>query len=291
MHPTLLAALWMSGAIIAFTCMAIAGRAAALDLDTFEIMLYRSVFGLIIVLIVARIMGTLGDINRQQLPLHFMRNIAHFAGQNLWFFAITVIPLAQVFALEFTTPVWVILLSPLLLQERISKIGAVAALLGFLGILIVARPGMTPINIGLVCAALCAIGFAFSAIFTSKLTRTQSITCILFNLTAMQAIFGLVCAGIDGDIALPTMATLPWVLLIGLAGLTAHFCLTTALSLAPATVVMPIDFTRLPIIAVVGFILYSEAVDIWVIVGGITIFAANYINIRFGQAQTPPKPM
>lgn len=291
MHPTLLAALWMSGAIIAFTCMAIAGRAAALDLDTFEIMLYRSVFGLIIVLIVARIMGTLGDINRQQLPLHFMRNIAHFAGQNLWFFAITVIPLAQVFALEFTTPVWVILLSPLLLQERISKIGAVAALLGFLGILIVARPGMTPINIGLVCAALYAIGFAFSAIFTRKLTRTQSITCILFYLTAMQAIFGLVCAGIDGDIALPTMATLPWVLLIGLAGLTAHFCLTTALSLAPATVVMPIDFTRLPIIAVVGFILYSEAVDIWVIVGGITIFAANYINIRFGQAQTPPKPV
>lgn len=291
MHPTLLAALWMSGAIIAFTCMAIAGRAAALDLDTFEIMLYRSVFGLIIVLIVARIIGTLGDINRQQLPLHFMRNIAHFAGQNLWFFAITVIPLAQVLALEFTTPVWVILLSPLLLQERISKIGAVAALLGFLGILIVARPGMTPINIGLVCAALCAIGFAFSAIFTRKLTRTQSITCILFYLTAMQAIFGLVCAGIDGDIALPTMATLPWVLLIGLAGLTAHFCLTTALSLAPATVVMPIDFTRLPIIAVVGFILYSEAVDIWVIVGGITIFAANYINIRFGQAQTPPKPV
>lgn len=291
MHPTLLAALWMSGAIIAFTCMAIAGRAAALDLDTFEIMLYRSVFGLIIVLIVARIMGTLGDINRQQLPLHFMRNIAHFAGQNLWFFAITVIPLAQVFALEFTTPVWVILLSPLLLQERILKISAVAALLGFLGILIVARPGMTPINIGLVCAALCAIGFAFSAIFTRKLTRTQSITCILFYLTAMQAIFGLVCAGIDGDIALPTMATLPWVLLIGLAGLTAHFCLTTALSLAPATVVMPIDFTRLPIIAVVGFILYSEAVDIWVIVGGITIFAANYINIRFGQAQTPPKPV
>ena len=291
MHPTLLAALWMSGAIIAFTCMAIAGRAAALDLDTFEIMLYRSVFGLIIVLIVARIMGTLGDINRQQLPLHFMRNIAHFAGQNLWFFAITVIRLAQVFALEFKTPVWVILLSPLLLQERISKIGAVAALLGFLGILIVARPGMTPINIGLVCAALCAIGFAFSAIFTRKLTRTQSITCILFYLTAMQAIFGLVCAGIDGDIALPTMATLPWVLLIGLAGLTAHFCLTTALSLAPATVVMPIDFTRLPIIAVVGFILYSEAVDIWVIVGGITIFAANYINIRFGQAQTPPKPV
>ena len=291
MTDTMRAAVWMIGAIGAFTVMAIAGRAAALDLDTFEIMLYRSIVGFITVMIVARAMGTLREINRQQLPLHFMRNIGHFAGQNLWFFAITVIPLAQVFALEFTTPIWVILLSTLLLKERISSIGLAAALLGFIGILIVARPGMTPINIGLMSAALCAIGFAFSAIFTRMLTHTQSITCILFYLTAMQGIFGLICAGIDGIIALPSVTTLPWVLAIGSAGLTAHFCLTTALSLAPATVVMPIDFTRLPIIAVVGVILYSEAVDIWVIVGGVTIFAANYINIRFGQAQTPPKPV
>ncbi len=286
MQNTVRAALWMIGAIAAFTTMAIAGRAAALDLDTFEIMLYRSCVGLMIVLIVGGAAGTLHQIKPQQIPLHTARNLAHFAGQNLWFYAITVIPLAQVFALEFTTPIWVILLSPLILRERITSIGGFAALAGFIGILIVARPGSTTLNAGLIAAALCAICFALTAIFTRKLTRTQTITCILFYLTSLQLIFGLITAGFDGDIALPSVTTLPWVILIGCAGLLAHFCLTTALAIAPATVVMPIDFARLPIIAVVGIILYQEPIDIWVIVGGALIFGANYVNIRFGQPKS-----
>ena len=92
------AALWMSGAVLSLSVMAVAGRAAAFDLDTFEIMLYRSVLGLGIVLAVAGVMGRLGDIRAARLGLHAGRNLAHFAGQNLWFYAITVIPLAQVFA-------------------------------------------------------------------------------------------------------------------------------------------------------------------------------------------------
>lgn len=286
MQNTVRAALWMIGAIAAFTTMAIAGRAAALDLDTFEIMLYRSCVGLMIVLIVGGAAGTLHQIKPQQIPLHTARNLAHFAGQNLWFYAITVIPLAQVFALEFTTPIWVILLSPLILRERITSIGGFAALAGFIGILIVARPGSTTLNAGLIAAALCAICFALTAIFTRKLTRTQTITCILFYLTSLQLIFGLITAGFDGDIALPSVTTLPWVILIGCAGLLAHFCLTTALAIAPATVVMPIDFARLPIIAVVGIIRYQEPIDIWVIIGGALIFGANYVNIRFGQPKS-----
>ena len=101
----------------------------------------------------------------------------------------------------------------------------------------------------------------------------------------MQAIFGLIAAGYDGDIALPSLATLPWVIGIGFAGLIAHFCLTTALSIAPATIVMPMDFVRLPIIAVVGIMLYNEPIDGLVILGGVLIFAANYVNIKFGQAK------
>ena len=138
MQPTLRAALWMIGAILAFTSMAVSGRAAALDLDTFEIMLYRSCVGLIIVLIVGKSFGTLGQIRLAHMGLHSLRNLAHFSGQNLWFYAITVIPLAQVFALEFTTPIWVILLSPLILREKITPIGAISAIIGFVGILIVA---------------------------------------------------------------------------------------------------------------------------------------------------------
>ncbi|MDO7665586.1 MAG: DMT family transporter [Loktanella sp.] len=285
MNNTLKAALWMIGAITAFTSMAVAGRVAASNLDTFEIMLYRSLVGLAIVLSVASFAGTLGQIRRDKLPLHIMRNAAHFTGQNLWFFAITVIPLAQVFALEFTTPIWVILLSPILIGERITKIGAIAAAIGFIGILIVARPDPEAINAGLISAALCAIAFALTAIATRKLTQTETITCIMFFLTAIQACLGLIFAGFDGDIALPNAQTLPWVCLIGVAGLTAHFCMTKALSIAPASVVMPIDFARLPIIAVVGIMLYDEPVDALIFLGGALIFGANYLNIRFGQAK------
>ena len=287
MTTTLRAATWMVGAIGAFTMMAIAGRAASLDLDTFEIMLYRSFVGLLIVGLVAWQAGTLHQISRDRIGLHFVRNLFHFTGQNLWFFAIAMIPLAQVFALEFTTPIWVILLSPLILGERITKIGGLAAAIGFIGILLVARPDFNNLNAGVIAAGLSAIAFAMTAICTRKLTQTASITCILLYLTGMQAVFGLISAGFDGDIALPTAQTLPWVVIIGFAGLTAHFCLTKALTIAPASVVMPIDFARLPIIAIVGIILYAEPIDTLVLVGGVIIFAANYLNINYGQAKQP----
>lgn len=276
---TLRAMLWMVGAIASFTAMAVAGRAVSFELDTFEIMMYRSFIGLIIVLTVARATGHLGDITRRDMGVHFIRNIAHFTGQNLWFFALTVIPLAQVFALEFTSPIWVLLLSPLVLGERLGKTRLLAALLGFAGILIVARPFGATVGVGVITAALAAICFAFSIMFTKRLTRSERITCILFYLTAMQAVLGIACAGFDGDIALPSPTTVPWLLLIGCAGLLAHFCLTTALGLAPATVVVPIDFVRLPVIAIIGAAFYGEVIDVWVFVGALLIFAANYVNI------------
>ncbi|HCI08548.1 MAG TPA: EamA family transporter, partial [Sulfitobacter sp.] len=212
--------------------------------DTFEIMLFRSFVGVVIVIAAASVFGTWHQVNRQQFSLHFARNIMHFIGQNLWFYAVTVIPLAQVFALEFTSPIWVILLSPFLLGERITLIRAIAALMGFIGVLIVTRPDMAGINTGVMMAASSAIFFAFTIIFTKRLTRTQSITCILFYLTVLQLIFGFLSAGYDGDIALPDAETLPWLILIGVAGLLAHFCITNALAIAPATVVVPIDFVR-----------------------------------------------
>lgn len=277
------AAIWMIGAIISFTTMAIAGRQVSFALDTYEIMLFRSLTGILIVLVVGGVAGTLGQINRDRLSLHFFRNLAHFTGQNLWFYALPLIPLAQLFALEFTTPIWVILLSPLLLGERITRIGAIAAACGFVGVLLVAQPGAAPISLPLLTAAASAIFFALTAIFTRKLTRTASITCIMFYLTIMQAVFGLICAGYDGDITYPSAETAPWVILIGMAGLLAHFCLTTALSHAPASFVMPIDFARLPTIAVIGVLFYDEPVNALIIVGAIVIFASNYMNVVYGQ--------
>ena len=279
MKPVLKAAIWMTGAIASFSTMAVAGREVSFAFDTFEIMLFRSVVGVIIVVFAAIAFGTLRQINRQQFSLHFARNIMHFIGQNLWFYAVTVIPLAQVFALEFTSPIWVILLSPLLLGERITLIRAAAALMGFIGILVVTRPNMAGINTGVIMAASSAIFFAFTIIFTKRLTRTQSITCILFYLTVLQLGFGLITAGYDGDIALPNAETLPWLVLIGVAGLLGHFCITNALAIAPATVVVPIDFVRLPVIAIIGMLAYGEILDLWVLLGSGIIFASNYLNI------------
>ncbi len=274
------AAAWMTGAIVAFTSMAVAGRAVALEHDTFETMLYRSVVGFIVVLIVARAAGTLGQVTTRRMGLQVMRNVSHFTGQNLWFYAITVIPLAQVFALEFTSPLWVMALAAIFLGERLTRPRIIAAVLGFAGVLMVARPDPATLDPNVLIAAAAAIGFAGSAIFTKLLTRTETVTCILFWLTAMQAIFGLITAGYDGDIALPTAQSAPWLILIAFAGLTAHFCLTKALILAPASIVMPIDFLRLPIIAVIGMLFYNEGLDLLVLLGGALILAGNLYMVR-----------
>ena len=269
----------MIGTIASFSVMAVAGREVSHALDTFEIMMYRSLVGVMIVVSLAVATGTMRQVNTARLGTHLIRNVAHFTGQNLWFLAVTLIPLAQVFALEFTTPIWVILLSPFVLGERLTPIRAIAALLGFIGILIVARPDMTGINTGVITAASSAIFFAVTIMLTKRLTRHEEIVSILFWLTTMQLVMGLATAGYDGDIAVPDLRTGPWVFIIGCAGLLAHFCLTKALSIAPATVVVPIDFIRLPTIAVVGMLVYGEAIDIWVLVGATIIFGGNYLNL------------
>jgi drug/metabolite transporter (DMT)-like permease len=273
------AALWMLGAIVAFSSMAVAGRAASFELDTFEMMTYRSIIGLIVVLAVGGAMGTLGQITTRHMGVHFFRNLAHFTGQNLWFFAITVAPLALVFALEFTSPLWTMVFAALFLGERLTRWKVLAGVLGFTGVLIVVQPGAQPVSIGMVAAATAAIFFAGTAILTKRLTRTETITCILFWLTAIQLVIGLIACLWDGDMAIPSAAMLPWLLVIGLGGLTAHFCLTTALSVAPASIVMPMDFARLPAIAVVGVVLYAEPLQWGVLLGAALIFGANYLNI------------
>jgi drug/metabolite transporter (DMT)-like permease len=247
--------------------------------DTFEIMFYRSLVGIVVVVLVLTATGSWAQVSTRGFGIHGIRNVVHFVGQNLWLYAVTVIPLAQVFALEFTQPLWVILLSPLLLGERLTPVRVLSALIGFAGILIVARPGATEISPGMIAAGASALFFALTNITTKRLTRFARVGCIMFWITVMQAVLGLVSAGFDGDIALPTAQGLPWLVLVGLAGLLAHFCITSALAIAPATVVIPIDFVRLPAIAVIGMVMYGEALEVWVLVGAVVIFAGNYLNI------------
>jgi len=282
---------WMIGSITGFSLVAVSGRALASGLDTFEVMLYRSLVGVGVLLAIAVWTGRAAELRPSFMRQHLLRNIFHFAGQNLWLYALSLITLAQLCALEFSYPILVALTAPLFLGEQLTRLRIGAALVGFIGILIVARPfGAGGFSIGLLAALLCAVGFAGAAIVTKKLTRQTSVFAILFWLTTMQSAFGFLCAAIDGQIALPSAALLPWVIAIGLGGLGAHLCLTKALSLAPASIVTPVDFLRLPLLAVIGSLAYGEALDLWVLVGGAIIFAANFINIR-SEARLRPLPM
>ncbi|MFT5113464.1 MAG: drug/metabolite transporter (DMT)-like permease [Parasphingorhabdus sp.] len=282
------AAIWMVGAMLSFTLMAVGGRELADQLDTFEIMLYRSLLGFIVVVGVAWQAGTLSQITGNRLGLHLIRNLSHFTGQNLWFYAVALIPLSQLVAFEFTTPLWVAVFAPLVLGERWTTTRVLACGIGFLGILIVARPDTSEINSATLAAVLCALGFAGATLATKRLSSTESVTCILFWLVAMQSVLGIIFTLYDGHITLLTLETLPWAILVGLTGVAAHFCITNALAIAPATVVMPLEFLRVPLMAVVGFWLYGEPLLYSVFIGALIILAANILNIRAETRLTQP---
>ncbi len=271
--------LWALGAVASFAAMAVAGREAGRSLDTFEIMTYRSLLGVVIVCGIISLRRRWGDIRTNRLGLHAARNTCHFAGQNLWLYALTVIPLAQVAVLEFSYPIWVALAAPFVLGERMTLQRGLAVALGFAGILLVVRPGLMPVNAGTLAALCAAFGFAGAALATRRLTADQTTLCIMFWLTTMQAVMGLAAALHDGSMALPDARALPFVIVVGLAGLNAHFCLTTALSLAPATLVMPVEFLRLPITAALGAVLYLEGFDPFVLLGSAVILGANLVNL------------
>lgn len=287
MTPVLQAALWMTGAIVSFSSMAIAGRALSSDLSSFEMMMYRSFIGLFIILVVGSVFGKFREVRFGRLKLHILRNLCHFTGQNLWFTALPLITLAQVFALEFTSPIWVVVFAVLFAGERLSRPRVLAVLLGFVGAMLVARPGIGGDPFGLSLAALSAIFFAGSIVSTRLLTRTETTFGILFWLTITQAVMGLVTTGWDGHITWPSAANWPWVVVIGCAGLLAHTCLTNALAVAPAIVVTPMDFLRLPAIAIIGAAFYAEPLNPWVLIGAALIFAGNYANV---WSETRKKP-
>ena len=287
MNPTVQAALWMTGAIVSFSSMAVAGRTLSSDLSSFEMMMYRSFIGLFIILIVGTVFGKFGEIRFDRLKLHGLRNICHFTGQNLWFNALPLITLAQVFALEFTSPIWVVVFAVLFAGEALTRPRIFAVALGFIGAMMVARPGIGGDPLGLALAASSAIFFAGSIVSTRMLTRTETTFGILFWLTVMQAVMGLVTTGWDGQITWPSLANWPWVVVIGCAGLLAHTCLTNALSVAPAIVVTPMDFLRLPAITIIGAAFYAEPFNFWVILGAALIFAGNYANV---WAETRRRP-
>jgi drug/metabolite transporter (DMT)-like permease len=282
MEPSnpLKAGAWMMGAVASFTLMVVAGRELQHGMDTFELMLYRSVIGLaIVLLLLPRSRGGFSQVRSRNFALHLKRNLFHYTGQNLWFFAVATIPLSQLVALEFTNPIWVALLAPLLLGERLTRSRLIAAVLGFVGVLIVAEPGAVPIEPGHVAALCAAVLFALNTIYTRQIMGFDSVLCVLFWMTLLQGSASLLLA-LPGGIPGPTLVNLPWILVVGITGLTAHYSLTSALGHAPALIVAPMEFVRLPVVAMVGMWIYGEPLRTAVFLGAAFIIAGNLMNLR-----------
>ncbi len=275
--PAIRAALWMVGTLVSFMAMALGGREASAELSTFQILFFRSVVGLVVI---SALLARAGwwQARTRRLGLQIVRNVAHFGGQYGWFYGIALIPLAEVFAIEFTVPIWTAILATLFLGERLSGGRVLAIVLGFAGILVILRPGLAIVSTASLAVLAGAVGYATSHTITKKLSATDTPLAILFYMTVVQLPLALVPA--LGDWAWPSMAVWPWIGAVGVTALSAHYCMTRAFMLAEATVVVPLDFLRLPLIAVVGFLAYGEALDFWVLGGAAVVFAGTYMNLR-----------
>lgn len=273
----------MLGAVASFSAMAVAGREISVEMNTFELMMYRSAIGFgLILLIIARSPRGFSQIQTSNMGLHFKRNVFHFAGQNLWFYGIAVLPFSQLVSLEFTNPIWVAILAPFFLNEAMTKIKIFAAIIGFIGVLIVAQPGVEPFNLGHAAGLGAALFFALNVIYTKQISHLETVFSVIFWMTLIQFAFALVLS-LPNGIPVPSGIGVIWIIVVAICGLTAHLCLTTALSLAPATIVAPMDFIRLPVVTILGLILYGEELKQAVIIGAAIIIIGNLINIRAEQ--------
>ena len=282
----------MTGTLLSFCVMAVSIRALSVTLTILEILAVRSAVALLIIGAVALARPELRHtLTRQRLPLHMLRNTIHFGSQYLWAWSLLLLPLATVFALEFTMPAWTILLAPMFLGERMtaSRVGAVV--LGLAGVCVILRPGLEAVQPAALLVLMAAFGYAIQFIATKKLTTTESTFAIVAWMNVIQFVLGIAAAGVlfVGKIGLEN---LPAIAGLGTAGLFAHFCLSNAFRAGDASLVVPLDFLRIPLIAVVGWWLYAESLDVFVFAGAGLIVSGIVWNLRseVRRPLTTPSP-
>jgi drug/metabolite transporter (DMT)-like permease len=268
----------MAGWLGCLMVMAVAGREATRELHVFQIMVMRSVLGLFMLYPLVRLSGGLDALRTAQPWLHIARNVAHYGAQFGWLMALTLIPLAQVISIEFTMPIWTAILAVTFLGERMGLWKNIAVVMGLVGVAIIVRPFSGTASVGQLIALAAAAGFAASLIMVKALTRAEGTVAIIFWMMAIQSAMGLV----PGLLAWrwPSPAAWAWVLVIGFVGTYSHYCMTRALQHADATTVVPMDFLRVPLAALVGWMIYAERVDLLTVLGAALILVANLLNLK-----------
>ena len=272
----ILASLWMMGALLSISGMAIAGRELSSELNAFQISFARSLFCLLVIFAILIFAG-FNRIKTRRPKLHLFRNIIHFGGQTGWLYGVAFLPLAEVFAIEFTAPIWTALLAIIILKERLTGYRAMSILFGFLGILIILRPGLQIIQPAALVVLFATFCFASTYVFTRHMSTTESPITIIFYMNLVQLPMGFFAS--LPTWTYPPIDVWPWILLLGVTGLSSHFCFAHAFRYADAAVVTPLDFMRLPLIALIGWTMYNESWDVMILLGGTIIFAGNLLNL------------
>lgn len=275
-QSTGMAAIWMAGWLLNTLALTVAGRELGHDIPVFVTMMFRSLIALAILTPLVLYYG--GFKGRfVNLRLNIVRNIIHYGAQYSWFLALTLIPLAQVISIEFTMPIWVALIAALVLGETLTRFKIMAIALGFLGIMLIVKPGTAHLSEGHIVVLVAAIGFAISVTMTKLITRTDSALTIIFLMFLIQTVIGAVPAFLTWK--WPEAHNWIWVAVVGLAGTFSHYCLSKAISLADMTIVTPIDFLRVPLTVLTGYWLYQEGFDLYSILGTLLILGANTLNL------------
>ena len=272
------AAVWMAGWLSLMIVIAVAGREASRELAVFQIMELRSLIGLALLYPLIHASGGFRAMRTTRLWHHAVRNTVHYAAQYGWFVALTLISLAQVVALEFTMPIWTACLAVGFLCERMNVWKALAIALGLLGVALIVRPSAAGLSPGQAIALAAAVGFAVSVTLTKSLTRTDSAVAIIFWMLVFQSLIGAVPALATWH--WPSAPVWAWVLLIAFCGTFSHYCLARALRHAEATTVVPMDFLRVPLMAVAGWLVYAERVDAFTVIGTVLILLGNLLNLK-----------
>jgi drug/metabolite transporter (DMT)-like permease len=268
----------MAGWLVLMLMVAIAGREATRELSVFQIMEARSILGFFMLYPLIRLNGGFAAMKTSRPLQHIGRNLAHYAAQVGWFFALTLIPLAQVVSIEFTMPIWTAILAASFLGERITVWKISAIMLGLIGVIVIVRPATGQINPGQLIMVVAAVGFGISVTMMKSLTRTENTLAIIFWMLVVQSAAGLLPSLYTW--IWPSAYLWGWMVVVAFCGTFSHYCMARALLHADTMVVVPMDFLRVPLTAAAGWLLYSERLDMFTMLGAALILTGNLLNLK-----------
>ena len=280
--------LWMSGALMSFCILAIGARELSGELSIAQSLFIRSAIGLIFLSGVYFCQSRFFNVEKLKTrtkqsrvkigKLHVFRNVFHFIAQYGWFLGIGLLPLAEVFALEFTVPIWTLIIASFFLDEKVTMNKLIAIFLGTLGVVAIVQPGYALIDYASIIVLGSAVCFAIAHTTTKSLARTESPLIILLFMCLVQLPIGLFFS--LPHWVWPQGEQWLWLTVIGLSALAAHYCLANAMKYAEVTTIITLDFFRLPLIALVGVIFYHEAFELPLLIGGALMLMANLVGVR-----------